>query len=1472
MINATQPFLSDIMRRPFEMFDPLDFPTVQRLTRENVKNALEKRFPMVNDRYSLSVKDLRYEGPQDYSLSEQKKAIMEGRSLGTKIRGKWVLADTNTGAVINESPRKTIANIPYLTSRGTYIRNGGELTIGHIMRLRPGVYTRLKNDGGLEAHINVEQGTGSGCRVFMEPSSGVFKLKQGTTNVVLYPLLQAMGVTDDQLNEKWGPDVLNANKKASSIKAASHIADLVSIRQPSVEIEAEAAAEAPVTGQLEKQAADLTHVVDSFLKRKLDPEVTTETLGTAHENVNGALLLDTSHKLLKISKGEAYPDSRDELQFQKVFGPSELFAERILKDGGKVARNLLWKATNKGNLDFMPSGALNQHVDSIFTESKLAQYLDGSNPFSALDNISKITRIGEGGLGDVRMAGDDMRLVHPSFMGFIDPIKTPERMRVGLDVYMAMGARRGTDGKLYTRLYNPANKQMEWIDSVKAAKANIATPEYLNSKDEYLPVARGRRSVTIVPKTAVDYYIPNATNMYSLGSAMVPRMSGVKGQRLLMGAKYMGASLPLVNRESALVKTKHPEEDMSIERSVGHRLGTTRTDQSGQVIKVTDKKITMKFLDGSEKDYELYDNFPANDKGYLRSISRVKPGDVVKKGSVLATTNYTDGEGRAAAGTHLTAAWLSTGSNFEDAVVVSESAAKKLTSENMAHHSIAADPNVNVGKQQFFGAYPGTFSAEQLKKIGDDGLAKPGSVLHHGDPIILAVRNNVAEPGTLGRKTINNISETWHHLNPGVVTDIRSSANKHTVYARYNAPAEVGDKLSARYGGKGVIAEIKPDAEMPQTKDGKPLDLLMTPLGLVSRTNPQSMLEAQLGKIARKYGHAYTMPSFSDDDATAFSEGELKKYGMSDREDVVDPITKRVIPSVFTGLPYVYKLNKTAEVSEAGRGTGGYTVEDTPASGGYEGAKRFGGLETSGLIGHGAWDVIKDGKMLRGQSNLNFWQDFKLGKTPVMPGEPMVHKKFFEHLKGGGINVHKTKDSINLFGMTDTEAQELTQGRELQNTDTFETKTFRPVDGGLFGQDVFGAGGDQWGYIKLDEPVPSPVMSDSIRRILGVSEKDYGQIISGQQDFNGKTGPAAIGDALAKVDLNKELTNTRMMIDKARAGNKDAYIKRYKALKAMIDNEVHPSDFMMTRIPVLPPTYRPISSQGGITMAADSNYLYKKVLEARDDLRDASKDLPTSYQHEARATIYNAYKDLTGLSDPDDAKLQSKNVKGLLHWVFGDNPKTGAFQRRIVASSLDTVGRGVITPNPALRLNQVGLPTSQAWSIYEPFVVRELVKSGYNATDAVKMVANRAAPAYAALQKVAEGRPIIINRAPSLHKFSLMGVYPVLTKGNTLQINPSIVKPFNADFDGDALQFHIPVSVKAAEEIKNKMMPEGNLLDVRKFKAQYTPNAEYVQGLNIATRQKPGPSVKSFNTKEEAIAAYKKGLIDVDDPVTIVEK
>jgi hypothetical protein len=533
---------------------------------------------------------------------------------------------------------------------------------------------------------------------------------------------------------------------------------------------------------------------------------------------------------------------------------------------------------------------------------------------------------------------------------------------------------------------------------------------------------------------------------------------------------------------------------------------------------------------------------------------------------------------------------------------------------------------------------------------------------------------------------------------------------------------------------------------------------------------------------------------------------ELKKYGLKDKEKLFDPITGKTIDSAPVGISYFYKLHHTAEGKEGARSTGNYTMDELPAAGGYSGSKKLGGLLLGAIVTHDSDEVLKDFKLIKGRKNADFWRDFKLGRTPATPDTPLVYRKFLESIRGSGITVREGRDAINVFAMTDKDARELTGDREVTSADTYDSKSFQPIDNGLFGRNVFGNDGNRWGYIQMDEPVLNPVMEKPVRLMLGMTQTELYSVIAGKKQLNNKmTGGAGLMKALASVNAAQEMEKAKDLIKNGSASKRGDAIAKFRYLYAMQKHGVKPEDFMLTRVPVIPPRFRPIVDTNDFTIVSDPNYLYKELVEARDDLREARGTLPDEMLGDARARIYNAFRTVVGTKDPDNTKLVNKNVGGFFQWMFGKkSPKSGAYQRSVIGTTVDVAGRSVITPNASLKLDEVGMPESQAWTIYSPFTIRGLVRKGIPATQALKMVENRSREARDMMEDVMRSRPLIITRAPALHKFSVLAVRPKLIKGHTLQVSPALTLPPNADFDGNCCDFDSEIILRLSKSELDK--------------------------------------------------------------------
>ena len=1602
-----------------DLLDYTDSESVRKAVFNRAQEAVESGFPVANDRHGIRVTDVKYDGPETFSKADQKRAILENRSLSRKLTGTWQTYDSVTGKPLGTGKRTTIMNVPWLTERGTFIRNGTEYVVAKQLRMDSSAYTRRTDDGMVETQFNVKPRTGTNFRLFMDPKTSAFYMRHKGRKTALYPVLKAMGVSDEDISKSWGKEILDANRPFSKnpharnwlsqfaqdphmSKTAADSPAGGTLHRPEnwdvyeeyaeprrhvmfsgaddwetspsmawvecdgngstyrvwVEISlpkgvesndtdtdkaeydvikkhgksfiskwhdqalqlygdkegpagsnlAQAYARALEDKELEeyvdhagvqvvtwedsddlaKEAKEQTkpvleeklvqgntrqNLLSHFTQMQLDEDNTESTLGQRYDRVTPNAMLSATNKIIGVSRGERDTDDRDSLEFQRLHDVSDFIHEAVYNDQGRHAKQLLWRLSGRGqDASKIPPGFLDKHIDSVFGSS-LSQAIEEMNPYDTLDQNQRVTRLGPGALPNLDSVPAEARNVQPSYLGYIDPVRSPESLKIGVDLRFARGVRKGRDGRMYTQLHNPRTNRLEWVSSKQAARSTVAFPDAMTSKDRFVPAINGKGINGPFDRKDVDYIVPNGGDMFSIGANMVPSVEGIKGMRLLMGAKQGTQALPLVNREAPLVQTQGMKK--SNEDELGQHLGAIRAAQDGVIKQVRKDGIIMQHADGTTSKIDVYDNFPFMRKSSIRNMVNVKAGQRVKKGELLATSNFTDDSGKAALGTNLKVAFLNYhGHNFEDGIVISDVAAKRLTSEHMYHEKLAKSDNTVMDAAKYKALFPGKFNRTQLDTIDEKGMVKPGTVLHDGDPIFLAFKHQPPAEGSAGRRINTDNAVTWNHDYPAVVTDIAKGKRGWKALVRANQPMQVADKLTGRYGNKGVIAKIVPAAKMPKNEAGDPIDVLMSDKGITSRTNSSQVIEVALAKIARKTGKPFVLPAFSEEPLTDMVERELKKNKVKLMETVFDPRLGKSIPKVNVGEMYLYKLHHTADAKGKARSTGTYTAEDQPSKGGPGGAKHLGSMEQQALLAHGATELLKDLKLVKGQRNDDFWRDLKLGRTPTMPKTPFVYDKFRHMMRAAGINMEETKDSDNIFAMTNEQVNKLTGNRQVKSGKTLTATDMKPIAGGLFDKDIMGSNGTNWSYIQLPEPMLNPVMEAPVRSILGMTKKQLNALMSGEEAYDGKIGGEALKLRLSRVDIPLEKKRTLDVIRSGAKTKRDAAVKKYQYLAALEKQGTEPTSFMWDRVPVLPAKFRPVTRHDGLTMVADPNYLYSSLLDVSNDFTEAkTAGLSAQDLQESRTDMNTALGALIGTTDPVKEKLQQKNVKGIIQQITGKgSPKAGFIQRRVIGTNTDMAGLGVVTPNPSLKLNQVGLPEKHAWKLYEPYIIRRLVQNGYSATDAAKAVADKAPSAYTQLQKEVQVRPVVFNRAPTLHKYSMLGAFPVLTKGNTLQVSPAVVGPMGMDFDGDTASMTVPTTDGAVRDVLEKMMPDKLLRSERHRKPHFLPANEYIHGSWLATKKANRRGVKTFATAADAEKAYRKGEIEIDDPIVIKEK
>lgn len=761
-----------------------------------------------NAKHSLSLSDVAFEGPPDFSLHEQKRAILEGRTLSRRLKGTLTLSDLATGQPLARK-RTTLAQVPYYSPRGTFILNGVDYSLASQLRLRPGVYTRLKENGAVDSHINVTPGQGVSHHIEFEPSTGIFQLKFGSAHYPLVPVLKAMGVTDSQIRQHWGELAAANTAKADPSSLDRLYSKLI---------------RGPVAPDADSRRQALS---DALQKMPLDPEVTKATLGHPYTNVGPDVYLAASKKLLALSRREVEPDDRDHLAYMTVHGPEDLIAERFLKDKS-VLRRALWKATLKGNLDGVPPGLFTKSLHEAITGSGLGQPGENVNPLQILEQRGRISRMGVGGIPSLDSIPDESRSVQPSHFGFIDFLATPESMRAGVDSRVASGAVKGSDGRMYAPFVDARTGERVLRSPSDLANKVVAFPGELAKGAPTVAAMVGGKT-RYVPRATVHYELPDMEAALGPLSNLVPMKSAVKGQRAAMGQRMTAQALPLVDPEAPFVQSGVPgSNNESFEQRYGEHAGAIRSKHAGHVVEVTPDKITVRTADGQVHEHELARDLAANRKTGFDQTPVVQVGQPIRPGDLLARSNYTNEKGEVALGKNARVAYVPysgpASANYEDAWTVSRSFAKRMTSQHMYQHQLQHENGLEIGKKAHVSLFPGKYERRVLDNFDESGAIKPGTPVHFDDPLILAVKKREQSRDQVYRgreRSYVDKTETWRHHEPGVVTDVAHTPEGVLVTVKSTAPLEEGDKLCfdpetsllTRAGWKSV-ADIDVDDEL----------------------------------------------------------------------------------------------------------------------------------------------------------------------------------------------------------------------------------------------------------------------------------------------------------------------------------------------------------------------------------------------------------------------------------------------------------------------------------------------------------------------------------------------------------------------------------------------------------------------------------------------------------------------------------
>lgn len=1431
-----------------------DAPAARGAIFHEAREAVAGTPPLENERFRLELSDVAYAGPSRYTASELKNMRLRGDTAARRMDGTWSLIDKKTNEAVARR-RMVVARVPYYSDDGAFLLNGVRWGLASQLRSAPGAYSRVRPDGVFETAFNPAAGTGRAHKLLFDPKTGRFALEAGASRVPLAGVLAAAGKPPGEWERAWGREVARANPASIVSGAAGDKFAALAGRRPR-------AGEAPPT------------VNEALAAMKYDPWVTERTL-EGGANGGADMLLAASRKLLRMAKLGEPGDERSSLAFLTAHGPEHLIAERVRFDQGAL-RRAFWKATIAGDLNGMRSGAFTGPMIAAIRESGIGQASEEVNPLSLVDQQSRLTRMGQGGIGAAEAVPLEARAVHPSQFGFVDPVVTPENMAAGVDMRTAIGARLGRAGELLARFRSTRTGQEELVSPRTLHDAVVAFPgEMAPGKRWVRGIARGRLSY--VKASDVDYVLPDMALAFSPLSSLVPMKSGAKGQRLSMGVRFLSQALPLKDRQAPLVQGRAPGSDESYERRYGALAGAAFADAPGRVVNVTPEEIVIDHGGGRRRVVELVEHAPYNRKTGTHREPLVRAGDVVAAGQPVARSESTDENGETALGRNVRVAMLpgfGKHSNYEDAFVISRGLADKLTSVHYHQYALPRDEAPRQGRRDYLAMFPSKFSREHLSILDEDGVVRPGSVLVKGAPMALGFAVRAPSRARVfhnrGASALDK-ALLWDHDEPGTVTSVVKTESGPRFVVRREAPMRIGDKLANRYGAKGVVSSIVPDEEMPVAADGAPVELLYNPAMTNSRVNPAAIVEMALGKAAALEGRPVLVPDFNGESAVERALAHLRARGLASMEDMRDPTSGKAVRA-FVGNGYFMKLHHMAEAKAHGRGIGGYTAEGLPAKGlGDESSKRLSLGEVGALLSSGAERVIRDGLQVRGQTGPEFWARYMSGHDAPLPREPLVHRKFYAQLKAAGINAARTHDRIQVMALSGAEIARLAQGRSLRDGRTVDfERDMKPFPGGLFDPAITGGhGGSLWSALDLAEPMPNPAMEGPVRRVLGLTGGQLREVIAGQRALGGATGPEAVRSALAAIDLPKEIDRAREAVRTARGQKRDDAVRRLGYLLGARDVGLHPRDWIWDKAPVVPPIFRPVSRlQGsGAPLVDSANTLYGDLWRADRNLRDLKGKVADVGPE--RLAVYDALRAVAGLGAPIHAETARKGVKGALAEIVGPTSKYGSIQRKLLSGTVDAVGRAVVVPDPDLGLDEVGVPEAKLFEVYRPAVVRRLVRSGMDRLAAARAVEERTDKAVAAARAEMAERPVLLSRAPVLHRYGILAFRPRPVAGDVLRVNPFVTNGFGMDFDGDMSNFHVPISDEAVEEALDKLLPSRHLRSPATFRAHQLPIREHALGLYFAGRPPAERPPIVFPDARSAIAAYHDGEIALDQPVRI---
>ena len=397
----------------------------------------------------------------------------------------------------------------------------------------------------------------------------------------------------------------------------------------------------------------------------------------------------------------------------------------------------------------------------------------------------------------------------------------------------------------------------------------------------------------------------------------------------------------------------------------------------------------------------------------------------------------------------------------------------------------------------------------------------------------------------------------------------------------------------------------------------------------------------------------------------------------------------------------------------------------------------------------------------------------------------------------------------------------------------------------------------------------------SLKLLMLLTESRHRELSDKYGDvFRAGMGAEAILDILRSLDLQEEMQHLKEEVRTTSGQRRKKAVKRIQVIEAFHSSGNKPEWMIMTALPVLPPDLRPmVQLDGGRFATSDLNDLYRRVINRNNRLkRLLDLGAPAIIIRNEKRMLQEAVDDLIDNGRRGRAIVGSHNhqLKSLSDLLRG---KQGRFRQNLLGKRVDYGGRSVIVVGPSLRLHECGLPKKMALELFKPFVMNRLVMQGmaHNIKSAKRMVERARPEVWDILEEVIQTRPVMLNRAPTLHRLGIQAFMPTLVEGSAIQLHPLVCAAFNADFDGDQMAVHVPLSREAVQEARNVMLSTHNMLSPSSGEPLVAPTYEIVLGCYYLTQTREGAKGEGgrYRDFDDVLIAYDAGILELHSTISV---